>query len=761
MLGELASTETSRIGEFRTRKARYDQRTFRKDEADLAASEGWELLRENQNSLRYQRLRPHSEQLENEFWCLLYSLGYPHLNVGRNFHIEITSTQRAAVSKQIDVFAYDDETIIVTECKSSAKRTKRQLQKDIGEFAANQKPIANTLRRYFDGSFKQKIIWLIVTRNIEWSDADRTRAKEENIHVVTEKELYYYKEIAKRIGRAARYQFQAEFLAGTKTNVLGRKVFALRTKVGPHKVFTFFALPSTILPVAFVNHRDLRDPNAAPTYQRLIHRPRLKDIATFLQSGGFFPNSVILNFKKRIRFEILKPEDESGVTPGELTLPDTYKSAWIIDGQHRLYGYTELGEDDAEPHLPFLAFDNIGIPEETRIFAEINSKQKSVSKKLLDEITGEIKLDSADRREQMRAIASRCFDLMRDDDDGPLGDKIAGAELKRGDESILTIPYLVDATLQSGILGRMTQFEGNANYLQGPLFWDDPRDAILLLCELLSEFFELFRNASTDRWNSGKASRFATNVGAAASIRLLGDLIAYMATKEHEEPRKLHPKIIVEHIERYIEPCCTYFKTATDQELEQRFQVPFGAGGPRAFQHRLRELVHSKFDDFNPPGYEADVRRYDAARRQEADRKVREIVESVHRCVVQRLREAYGPKDDYLTKAVDNKEILKKAFDKQLDSDDHSRKDLGTYLDFIDLRRIVETPRNWEKFKDVLNIPMPGEPTNRTKCIGWFNDINKVRRVSAHPYNRGYDDSEFDTIRYIHDKLGERNVLTI
>ncbi len=172
MLGELATTNAARVTEYKARKTRYDQRTFRRDESEYATSDGWELVRENQNSDRYQKLKPHDEQIENEFWCLLYNFGYPNLNVGRNFQIEITSNKRVTVSKQIDVFAYDHETIIVAECKSCEKRTKRQLQKDLGDFVANQKPIGNTLRRFLGSDFKQKIIWFFVTKNVEWSQHD-------------------------------------------------------------------------------------------------------------------------------------------------------------------------------------------------------------------------------------------------------------------------------------------------------------------------------------------------------------------------------------------------------------------------------------------------------------------------------------------------------------------------------------------------------------------------------------------------------------
>jgi DGQHR domain-containing protein len=761
MLGEIATTTAERAAEYRVRRSRYHQKTFRKDEAEHANAEGWELVRENQSSDRYQKIKPHDEQLENEVWCLLYNFGYPHLSIGRKFQIEITKGPTSEVSKQIDVFAYDSETIIVCECKSSEKRGRRSLQKDIGEFAANQRPIANTLRKFLGGKIEQKIIWLFVTRNIDWLDPDRARAAEHNIKVITEKELFYYKEIAKRIGHAARYQFHAEFLEKSKVSALEHKLFALRSKLGPHRAYTFFSDPRHVLPITFVNHRDLRDPNAAPSYQRLIHKQRIKDIAQFLRSGGFFPNAVILNFKRKIRFDIIKPEDDSGIAVGEITLPNTYKSAWIIDGQHRLFSYTELDDEDPQPPLPFLAFENIAVADETKIFADINSKQKSVSRKLLDEITGEIKIESTNKREQIRAIASRSFDLMRDNDDGPLGDKIAGTEIKSSEGSILTIPYLVDATIQSGILGKVTPSGGEVVYFQGPLFWDEPRAAITAFCELVEGYFDYFRRANPQRWDAGKSGMFATNVGAAGLIRLLSDLISFMSAKENEEPRLLHPKIIVERIEKYAEPVIRYFKDSTDDEIQTRLQTPFGSGGPSVFQHRLRELINNSYRDFDPPGFQKDLRKYDEARKQDSDKKVRIIQEAVHSFVLKKLKEMYGDSgnDDYLAKAIDNKKILEEAFSKRLDADEADRKDLGTYLDFIDLRKIVEIPRNWEQFKPQLNIQLPDEQNGRAKYLGWFDEINKLRRISAHPYNRGYDDNQVEKLGIIFEKLKQRAVV--
>ncbi|MBA8841961.1 DGQHR domain-containing protein [Ochrobactrum sp. RH2CCR150] len=752
MNGELADTSAKRQAEYRKRRSRFETKSFRKSEREDLLQTEWEIIRENSNSLRCQKLRSPIEILENDFWCLLYNFGYPNLSIGRKF----TLTEDLSAC-ELDIFAYDEETALVAMCISCETRRRRQLTREIDNLKAQQKAIANAIKKRIHKGSEKKIIWIIVTRNIDWSDSDVKRAEESNIRIVTERDMIYYKEISKRIGASARYQFHAEFLKNTKVNSLEKKIYALRTRLGRHKAYSFIAKATDILPIAFVNHRDLRDPESAPTYQRLIQKSRLQEIGAFLSNGGFFPNAVVINFKKKIRFDALRAEDDNGIVPGEITLPNTYKSAWIIDGQHRLYGYAEIDDDGFQSNIPILAFENISISEETRIFADINSKQKNVSKKLLDEITGEIKIDSSSKKEQIRAIASRTFDILRDDETGPLGDKIAGAELKRNDESVMTVPYLVDATIQSGLLGRIKNISGKTSYSQGWIFWENPRDAVTSLSIALSDFFCLFRDANINRWDAGRLGKFATNVGAAGLLRLLGDIIQFMAQVANQRPTEIDPQLLVSQCKPYLQPCIDFFANATDAEVTDRFKVPFGSGGPALFQHRLRELVRNKFPDFDPPGFQADLRKYDADRRQEAETKIRLIVETVHGHVVEKLRNNFAGDHDFLRSSVKNKEILKKAFEKQLDDTD--QKELETYLDFIDLRKIVETPENYPLFKATLSIPIADEKPGSSKHLKWFDEINKLRRIPAHPYNRGFEDEHIDLIRQIYEKLRMNNVI--
>ena len=233
-------------------------------------------------------------------------------------------------------------------------------------------------RAHYGSSFKPKFIWCFVTDNVRWSNEDLKRAADHNIKVIRELELLYFEEFSRKIGFAARYQFHAEYLEDQKVPALtGRKVPAIKTKLGGTTAYMFSALAKDILRIAFVNHRDLRDPSGAPSYQRLVKPARLKQIGQFLDGRGFFPNTILLNFHRPPNFEQQAKDEDSGVAFGQFLLPDRYKSCWVIDGQHRLYG-TAFTEKEYKTPLFFVAFDKITPAAEANIFVEINAKQATV-----------------------------------------------------------------------------------------------------------------------------------------------------------------------------------------------------------------------------------------------------------------------------------------------------------------------------------------------------------------------------------------------
>ena len=187
---------------------------------------------------------------------LLFKLGYPEISDGRSFTVLIERKGAESLPKQIDVFGKDDETVVVAECKASEKLTKRSLQKDIEEFANLKGPISGAVRKHYGPDMKLKIIWLFVTENIIGSAPDKQGALGENIRIITERELRYYAQIADHLGKAARYQFLAEFLKDQQIPGLSHKtVPAVRGRLGGKVFYCFVTTPHHLLKVSFVNGR--------------------------------------------------------------------------------------------------------------------------------------------------------------------------------------------------------------------------------------------------------------------------------------------------------------------------------------------------------------------------------------------------------------------------------------------------------------------------------------------------------------------------
>ena len=222
------------------RRNTFEQISVLKIEVQSYLEDGWDLEKELTRKTRLKRPLTIDAQLENRMWTLLYQMGYQELNSGRNFTIQIERKGAESIRKQIDVFAKDEETVVVAECKASEIIKRRSLQKDIEEFANLKSYLADSIRKHYGIGFRPKIIWLFVTQNIVWSKPDKERAVGENIRIITERELRYYLQVSDHLRKAARFQFLAEFLKDQKIPELSdRKVPAVRGRLGGHK---FFAL---------------------------------------------------------------------------------------------------------------------------------------------------------------------------------------------------------------------------------------------------------------------------------------------------------------------------------------------------------------------------------------------------------------------------------------------------------------------------------------------------------------------------------------
>jgi DNA sulfur modification protein DndB len=124
VLGERVVEVGAQRAEYGRRSKIYDEESFEKPLGPAREADGWTIQRENRTTYRMRRPKRFDEVLENRFWNILYRFGYAELNAGRSFRV-VVGKGTEATEKQIDVFAKDDETVVVAECKACETRLER------------------------------------------------------------------------------------------------------------------------------------------------------------------------------------------------------------------------------------------------------------------------------------------------------------------------------------------------------------------------------------------------------------------------------------------------------------------------------------------------------------------------------------------------------------------------------------------------------------------------------------------------------------
>lgn len=170
--------------------------------------------------------------------------------------------------------------------------------------------------------------------------------------------------------------------------------------------FRFYSLtiPSNILAkTCFVTTRE-EDPTLG--FQRLLDKKRAQQIADYIDSGfGTIPNSIVLSAQSEAELKIIKDGKI-------LTFIESSKAFLILDGQHRVYGFSL-----AKSHLrvPVVIYNSLTRQEESRLFIDINTKQRPVPNELLLDIK---KL--AEYETSTEQLLREVFDLFNTSNDSPL-----------------------------------------------------------------------------------------------------------------------------------------------------------------------------------------------------------------------------------------------------------------------------------------------------------------------------------------------------
>jgi DNA sulfur modification protein DndB len=252
--------------ETRRRLATHVVETVARGKVEEYEQNGWVIDKELKTRVRMRKEKPHDLAFEGRVWAAFARLQFTHLNRDRAFKLQYGVA--ANQTQQIDVFAADDEVVLVIECKSTAKIRTEQFKREI-EAIAGQRP--GIMRRLREEYSQHKVKFILATNNFTLSTETRDRLAAEDIFHVSEDTVDYFLTLAEHLGSGRE-------IPATRGAIRRAEDSQPRTyREEPRGLDRERVIRMTAHRAAYILHRNQANSELMPTYQRLIKKSRLKE----------------------------------------------------------------------------------------------------------------------------------------------------------------------------------------------------------------------------------------------------------------------------------------------------------------------------------------------------------------------------------------------------------------------------------------------------------------------------------------------------
>tara|TARA_B110001452_G_C15226714_1_gene425133 strand:+ start:63 stop:2402 length:2340 start_codon:yes stop_codon:yes gene_type:complete len=714
-------------------------------------SEGWEFIRDNQTTSRIKKAKVHNVLFEDQVWVVLAKMGFKQMNGDSNLKLPY-SKDPTIPGRQTDVFAADDETILIIECKSSEEMQKKSLQTIINDFATVKRGAIPFLKDFFDENRKVKFI--LATNNIIISDNDRKRLEELQITHFNQDDISYYEQLTSYLGQAAKYQLLGRLFKNQEIPELKNKVPAIKGKMGSHTYYSFSIEPDTLLKLSYILHSTVTTDDSEGAYQRMVSKSRLTEIDKFLDNGGYFPNSIIINIntqkEKPLYYDPISGSHDSSISDlCILHLPKNYQSAFIIDGQHRLYGYAN-NDWKYKNSIPVVAFENLPIEEQVKMFVDINHKQKSVSKNLLTTIIADLKWESSIYNDAIFALQSKLLQRLGERDDSPLYRRVIVGENKKSETICVSLDYNISYGFKKTAL--FAKIIKNKLVSTGPLWIDGYPDMLTKSYEYFRLVFTYVKEESNNSWNRGNAEGgfIAMNIGVMSIIRLCDSILIHLIQNEELEAQLTTSEDLASLTTKYLSPITGYINKLSNQKTKDFRSAGTGGQGRENVVREFQRVINARFEKFNPDGLEEWIRDNSGKYNQLSKDIVDNIQMSIRSDLFNSLKEEY---DDRWWYDGVPKETQKRAASEAIERG--SNEPHWNFVYLLDYLKIINS--NWALFKDKYSDPNKdvyiGKGSQKEKATKWFTYLNDIRIKVSHPERSAVTESEFQFLSILNGWL--------
>ena len=685
-------------------------------------AKGWQEKKRNKTSVVLTKTKQHGDWLEDRLWVLLYRMGLQYLSGKGGQFVTLNPKDPDSPKNQLDVLAIDEEVAVAFECKSQMKADKRpKFQEDLAKFRNHQPRIAHEVNQQFGDGKKRQIVLAMLLHNVILSDEDKKRAEENKVILLNEQDLAYYEQLVSHLGPAAKYQFFADMLPGKPVQGLEIKLPAIKTRMGKHNCYSFSITPEYLLKIAFVSHRMKGKASDVDAYQRMINKNRLRKIREYITDDGVFPTNIILNLEKTPQFDPSSKEenqDKANGILGVITLRPAYKSAWVIDGQHRLYAYSGHPKA-AKSLLSVTAFENLPPDKQAHFFTKINAEQKSVPQSLLRELYAELNWDAKDPSTRAVAIVSKAVQTIDTDLDSPFFQRIRKTDDSKDLSRCITLTSVCQALEKSGFYISMQKKD---NYDFGALWaFDNNNDSTLRrTVYLLKRWFSVIRDENSEWWDLGAApgGGLSMSDGITVCINVLRSVFQHLEGTGMKL-RHLKDKDLFDAVEDYAIALSSHLASLNLDE-RKGFREYRGVQGQSRATRKCQHGMQSLLPEFNPPGLHEFIELEGAQTNSRASALVDSIETTLRDVIVEELQSQFGEEENQWWPKVPMAVRISVA--NRFEKDDRKLGNQQAYIEIGDMKPIVFD--NWDIYEALLAYGKG----SKAKRVQWLQDITEIKR---------------------------------
>lgn len=716
-------------------------------------AQGWSYLKDYKDPkyIAVKKDKPYHEQFEDRVWMMLANMGFTTLNADNTFKMSY-DFKNPGFTQQIDVFAADEETAIIVECKAAESVRDGEFKKKIEAFHGQMDGLRAEARKQFPKR-KVKFIWAV--SNYIMSPADVAKLDEWGIALFDDAAITYYSELVKHLGSAAKYQLLGNLFANQEIKNMDCRVPAIQGTMGKHTYYSFSIEPEKLLKIGYVLHHSKAHDSMMPAYQRIIKKKRLGEVREFIDKGGYFPNSIIISIDtngRKLKFEPSATKVEGAISRlGVLYLPQQYRSAYIIDGQHRLYGYSD-SKHASDNTIPVVAFVNLAKSEQVQLFMDINEHQKAVPKTLRVTLDADTLWISDDYNERRKALRSKLAQMLGEKISSPLYGRVVIGENEKSNVRCITIEALQDAMKKCRFL--TTYVKKNIPENHGTFDTGDNEKTCTLLYPFLEECFRYIKNALPEEWEKGNADKgiLTINRGVHGLLRVIDDIVVMLAKEGKIHPTTDKTKDMVLEVAYYLEPLVQFIKTISeDTRAEMRGKL--GTGADTKYWRIFQKAIADKYPEFAPEGLNEWIQNEAKSYNDDAFQICDALQLYAKQIVAEKLYEKHGtkwfnaalPKKVVLRLQNEATEINYDNAEKGLELPDVEPWDCAT-LD--DVQEVVTYGGNWQNtFKELLADPTQPKGDYKVRTA-WMNKVCILGKKNRKTYS--VSKADYDWLKELH-----------